>query len=436
MSYRRLNLDTYFSGPDCARAAPLAPRAPALQVLGRGPAPGAPYPLARAATACLVVLGLLFARRPEAFLHPQFFAEDGPIFFMGAYQHPWASIVTPYAGYLHVGLRLVATACSVLDPLWVPTAYLAASTAAVAALVTALFSRRLRLPCPWAFALCLPLVPHTGEVFDTLTNLQWLGALGIVLLLLAPDPDTRGLCALDFGFAAVASVTGVFSIVFAPLFLVRAWRRRSRASAGLLAVVLIGGAVQAYLILHTPWPQAGPPASPAAMLSTFGHRAFLALFVPARAFDGLPRALGLPAAASALGLLGLLAMPGRGSRLRRLLASLAIPLLSAAAIYKVRGSLEILGPLHNGDRYFFVPKVCLLWMLCFHLRRASPLRGTCALLLAVALAATLAGFRFEHWENLDWPRWAQRMRAEPVVAVPINPAGFSFVYARPDGAGR
>src|SRR3954469_13020568 len=52
--------------------------------------------------------GILFARRPDMVLNPQFWAEDGPVFFAQARIHGIAALVEPYAGYFHTVLRLVA----------------------------------------------------------------------------------------------------------------------------------------------------------------------------------------------------------------------------------------------------------------------------------------------------------------------------------------
>lgn len=72
------------------------------------------------ACACLV----LIARRPEAIVAPQFFADDGVIFFQQAFQLPWReSLTTTYAGYYHLLPRLVAEACSTLPPTFAPLSY-------------------------------------------------------------------------------------------------------------------------------------------------------------------------------------------------------------------------------------------------------------------------------------------------------------------------
>src|SRR5258707_11015955 len=52
---------------------------------------------------------LLVLRRPDAITNPQFWAEDGPVFFFGQISHTGLSaLMVPYAGYLLGVPRLVA----------------------------------------------------------------------------------------------------------------------------------------------------------------------------------------------------------------------------------------------------------------------------------------------------------------------------------------
>jgi hypothetical protein len=388
----------------------------------------AAYPLKPALATTAAALLILFMRRPECFRQPQFFAEDGPVFFMGAHRDPLGSILAPYAGYLHVAGRLVASACSGLDPLWVPTAYFAACMAAVAALCLCLFSRRVGLPRPVLLALVIVLIPHTGEVFDNLTNLQWMVALGLIVLLVAGDPSSPAQCSVDLAFALVASLSGVFSVLLAPLFAIRAFLRGTRPAAAVACVVCAGAAVQAREIL-------GDAAAPAAntltaflTLSTFGQRVWMSLLAPPHAVDASP--LWLRACFGIAGAAVLLALCLRSGALRaeRIGLAAVLLLIVAASLFRFRGSIESLGRVENGDRYFFVPKVALAWLLAAQLGGALPLRRLSLALLAAMALNTCLAFRYERWSDLNWAYWADRIDQGERVVVPINPPGFSFVY--------
>lgn len=408
---------------------PLRPEAPA----GVAPEPAAPapaYPAAAAWSTAAAVLLILFLRRPESFIHPQLFAEDGGVFYLDASRDPWGSVAVPYAGYLHLAGRLVAAICSPLDPVLVPVAYFTASVASVAALALALFSRRVGLCRPSLFALSIVLVPHSGEVFDNLTNMHWITSLGLIVLLLARDPETAAQWAFDLAYAGVTSLSGVFSILLAPLFAARAASRWTAASIATACLVAAGAAVQAGEILHHPLPSAPSDTTPLLAMATYGHRVWMGLLAPAALADGAT--VRARAAAGALGLafLAALGLGGGAVRTRRILAAASL-LVVAAAIFKFRGDIADLSVERNGDRYFFVPKVCMMWILLLGPRRPPALRWLCGALLAAVLLNTGLNFRFERWKDFRWPYWVERMAEGNRVEVPLNPEGYTFTYERP-----
>src|SRR5208282_5535350 len=66
----------------------------------------------------LISFGLVASRRPDALFHPQFFAEDGVIFYQQAFNTGWLkALETPVAGYYDTISRLVA-AVSMAFPIW------------------------------------------------------------------------------------------------------------------------------------------------------------------------------------------------------------------------------------------------------------------------------------------------------------------------------
>ena len=105
-----------------------------------------PGQVALSAGAFLLVL---FARRPETFLNPQLWAEDGPIFFVQADEFGAHALTFSWAGYHHFLLRLIAVVSSPLNAQLVPAAYVGISLLVLLAVVLALFSPRLAT-CPRA----------------------------------------------------------------------------------------------------------------------------------------------------------------------------------------------------------------------------------------------------------------------------------------------
>jgi hypothetical protein len=118
----------------------------------------------------------------------------------------------------------------------------------------------------------------------------------------------------------------------------------------------------------------------------------------------------------------------RGPR-RALKAVLGVAALAffAAAIFRCRGDLAALAPGMNGDRYFFLPKLLIVWLVVQELADAERWRRCVgAAAVVVILGATTSAWRYERYTDLHWHHWADRIRAGEAVTVPVNPAGFTF----------
>ena len=203
-----------------------------------------------------MAFGLLL-RRPDSLLRPQFFCEDGIIFFWQAHERGGlAAIFVPYAGYLHLVPRLFAWAGEILPFLWRPAFY---NYGALGFTLVwgALLCRYMRLELRGAeragLALTLVLVPQGGEVFLTLSNLQWIQVPGLAAIILQRPAQTRGLLWAEGIIMLVGSLTGPMAIFLLPLFAVRWWRYRpwTRGELALFLPVVSGAIAQTWFIAHS-----------------------------------------------------------------------------------------------------------------------------------------------------------------------------------------
>lgn len=364
---------------------------------------------------------ILFARRPDMVLNPQFWAEDGPVFFAQARAHGAAALLEPSAGYYHTVLRGVAWIAGHFDPLLAPALFVAAAaflTLYVAALTQ---SPRFALPSSAGYALAIVLVPDAREVLLNLTNLQWILAVGLLAVLLSRDAETGWQRAHDFAAVTALSLTGPFSVAFLPLFAWRALRRRTRFSVLLAAVAAAAAVVQAISIVR-----AGNGVRWMSIACEFiaaipGRRVGSSLLS-----GGLADAhIGLPVAA-AFGVYlvaGLFALAGgRGpARLERLWLACAFVGLLAMALYRCHAELDALY-FGAGSRYFFLPQLIALWLLVAAAKTDGPCvawiaRGA----LAASLAFNLPRLREPPLDDLNWPAFVPRIRAGEAVTVRINP---------------
>jgi len=369
------------------------------------------------------VLLILFLRRPEAFAHPTLWAEDGSLFLAQSETFGLGAFTIPYNGYYHFLQRLIALAVSPIDLRWIPCACLIGAIGVLTGLVLAIFSPRLPVRCRPVMACALVLVPHSGEVHDNLTNVQWFGALGLLLLVIARDPTSPWQRMFDLVTAVILGLTGVYSFLFAPFFAWRWWFRRDPHSGWLAAIVFTCAAVQAGAIYRAdllapePWRVSGSIAR------TLALRTSGSLFLPPSAAHASPTWSLVLLASVMLALIVRNGLAETAFRSARFIYLAAVLLLVAGTLYRFRGDVFVLRQFTDGDRYFFVPKVLLLWLLIWQIPSRGFAAWTARGLCAGSLFATCTAWRFEPYHDYGWAEHVAKLEHTAEVTIPINPSG-------------
>jgi hypothetical protein len=374
---------------------------------------------------------LLVFRRPDLFLNPQFWAEDGVIFFKQMHAEGWRSFFIPYQGYYHLLPRLIAAFTANFDPAFAPAIYCAFSLPLNLAVAAAVFSPRLDLPNRPLFALAVVLVPHSGEIWLNVTNLQWLLAPGILLLLFARDPETPLQWAFDLATLALLALTGPFVVMWLPFFVWRIWRRRgSRASQWMGAIAAFASVIQisAYLQFHNEAGAHGPLLlTQLARLS--GLRLWSALLMPITWPSAVPTIIHFLIGLAGWGTAAFLVLRPPEKRDLRLILIFAGGIIMAAAFYKYRFELKQMSSIRAGDRYFYIPKLLIWWFFLFEVSSLVRWRRRLAItLLTVGLAAGATYYRAPRWIDYHWQNYVADIRAGREVIVPINPPGWQIHF--------
>ncbi|MDZ8108407.1 MAG: hypothetical protein RM338_22665 [Nostoc sp. DedQUE12a] len=169
----------------------------------------------------LLAFILIISRRPDAILNPQFWAEDGTVFYAQAYNNgSLNSLFLPYAGYLHAVPRLTA-AFSMLFPL--KSAPLVFNLIAIIIqilpvnfLISSRFSKLIPNINYRIFISFLYLaLPGCYEIHANITNAQWHIALLIFMALIAQSSRLL-INLLDTILVFIGGLTGPFSIIITP----------------------------------------------------------------------------------------------------------------------------------------------------------------------------------------------------------------------------
>jgi hypothetical protein len=377
------------------------------------------------------VVLILYARRPDAFENPQFWAEDAMFFHADILWGPNA-ILVPYGGYLLLVPRLIAVLASLLDPLVIPATYMLSATLVTLYVCSRTWSPRFPLGSHVGYALAIVTVPDAFEVLVNVANVQWIIACGFVLLLISRDPETPVQRAHDTIAAVLCGLTGPFSVLFAPLFVVRLWQRRSTWSGVLALLVVSAAAIQAYLILENPQPSAaGANVQELHGLATVGNRIggslFLGVWLPASPPLPLGVAIGI---ATLVGSTLLAVRPGVARRERVLMTAAGL-LVLVSGLVRCRDGLPALSASGHASRYFFAYQLVCLWLIV-SLLDSENVRARVGgfLLVSLFLAVNVPRLRERPLQDYRWADYVDRIRAGEEVVVPVNPEGWKIPLSR------
>lgn len=375
----------------------------------------------------LIAVALVALRKSDSLLHPQFWAEDGALFFIEAERYGgWSQLFRPYEGYLHFLPRFIAALATPLPLTVIPGFYAWSALALTGVIAWVLQTPRLTVPGGAFAALALTTVPHTGEIYLNICNLQWITALGLFALTLSSDPTERTTRLGELLFIFSAGLTGPFILLALPLFAWRVFYQRSTWSKTLLlAAIACAAAHVPSLLVHNSeyFPQSWAPLHHAAII---GRRVIATLFLGQISLSEtlcIILCLG--------GFLGLFACL---SRLRTNLPGGlcllgAAVLILAASAYKVRPDLWTMSELVNGDRYFFIPKIILIWLLAALATSTAPrVRPALICLILIPLCANASRFIYPPAPDQNWIAACKVIARGQPVWVPILPAGTNILH--------
>jgi len=386
----------------------------------------------RAWAAVALAAALLVLRKPWALHTPQLYAEDGSIFLLQNEAVGARALLEPYNGYLHLLPRLIAWLASrTADVAWWPAIYNGLAFAIAVGVFARLASERVRLPGkPWLI-LAFVVVASTGETLLSVTNLQWIAAFFLVLQLFVTRPAHAGARALDLGLVVLAGLTGPFALVLLPLFAWRAARERNADNLLVLATVLACALVQAgFLARSELQPEhAGDAFRPGMLLAIIGSRLVLWPIAGAAAVRAWPRwshaLLGVAALAT------LLAWALRRDERRPIRARVvaAFALVTLACLYRARPDTWENDDLVNGDRYFYLSRVLLAWLVIWEFDARPPAVAWLARGVAVLGAVTFAP-RFSEPAPPDyhWRAHCDPIRRGTAARIPTLPEGWTLDY--------
>jgi hypothetical protein len=402
----------------------------------------------------LLACVLLAARRPDAILHAQFWAEDGHVWFADAYNFGgWTALFRTQDGYFQVLPRLAAS-LALLAPLRLAPLVLNLAAIAVRALpVTLLLGARSSAWGSLRYRALLAgiylALPNCREMDAIITSSQWLLTLSAFLLLAASTPRGTAGRLFDILILLFCGLTGPFCVFLTPIALFLAWRRRDRwrwLAAGILAACCL---VQAWgLLIMDPSGRshyAAVGASPALFVRLLAALVYLATLVGsnelARYSNHLLFIFLLCVAIGGTVLVTICLI--KSSVEMRLFLILSAFLFAVSLITPNTGApqgvtgWELLAE-GGGSRYWFFPTLAFAWTLlwCFH-SRIRLLKIVSAPLLLLMCLGMVRDWRHPAFNDMHFAEYAARFEAAPAgtaFTIPENPAGWTVrLVKRPAG---
>jgi hypothetical protein len=359
-------------------------------------------------------IAILFARRPDQFLSPAIFAEDGRVILYHYAERGLASIVEPVNGYQILAAKLIDLTAFKISLAFAPEISVALTVMFTCAIAIAIAQSPTYLPWPFLCALAALLVPSAPENFAVPLYAFWWAGLLLALALLWDT--SRGMTGLRLAFIVLGGLSSPLIVPFAGLMVLRAVVERNRNELVATGVAIAVAAVQVATLRST-----GAMGSALALhwsdIPTAADR-FTGIFVmgPRRWFSQEhPGAI-------VLGFMAVAALVA-WKRLTWPIGLLVLAWLAACAATMLRLPVADLDPVRLGPRYFFYPLIFLTWLMIW-IASISPhvVRLAFAAGFVLALGYVGASFTRRH-EPLNWREHVSACARSEQYALPVHTEG-------------
>jgi hypothetical protein len=392
------------------------------------------------AIAFSVAFLIVCSRRPDAILNAQFYAEDGRVWWLDAYNLGLHSLFMPQGGYLNTLSRIVALIALLFPLSLAPLVMnLCAIVAQILPVNIFLSSRFSGIPIKTRLlgSLMYLAIPNAAEIHATITNVQGHLALAACLVLLARPASGWGGRIFDGAVLVLTTVSSPLGVLLVPVAAALWWKRRQRWSAYYLALLIPGAlaAVPIALLSHQR-PNAPIGATFSRFAAILGRQVFLSSLLGRNTQDWLLELHNLhlvEGIATVAGLAVLLYALRYGQTELRLFILFAYAGFALCLVSPLAGSpdhphwdwLCIPGV---GNRYYFLPMLAflasLVWMAT---RRASPrlLRNFAVVLLLLFPIGVYQDWNYPPFNDLDFSYHAAEFEQAPAgtkIVIPINPS--------------
>lgn len=391
--------------------------------------------------AALAAFGITVSHRPDSILNPQFWAEDGKMWFAQAYNNGILySLFTTEAGYFQTISRLVAAAAQFVPFAYAPFVFNFAAISVKVLVANFILSSRLATAVPniWARAILAFIylaLPHSYETTANLTNAQWHLALLSFLILISSPSEKPAWKIFDMAMVALSAFSGPFCILLLPIAAIKYLKTWEKRVLPLASILLIGAVVQVSCLLLIGRPLKEPLGAELGLFFRIvgGHLFFDAIFGD-KNYGRIIRfgwwndiwAFIVFAAGFSAGVYSFI----RAKLELRLLLIFAGLVVTAALISPVISrdvpQWTVMWPETGGSRYWMIPIFAFLTSI-FAIavdREIKAPRFAAAFVLMLSIIGIVSDWSHPQFADLDFRSHVTRFESASsgeTVVIPINP---------------
>ncbi len=393
---------------------------------------------------------LVVARRPDVITHPQFFAEDGTIFYADAYKLGWLhSLFLPHAGYLDVFIRIVAALAVQIPfryaPLFLNLVGIVAQVLPVNFLASSRCAALGALPTRLLLGLAYLAMPNSRELDVVITNSVWHLALLALLVVVASPPSSRSGQFGDLSILALSCLSGPYCVLLAPVALAMWWFRKSRWRLILAGVTVAIALLQLWTLQNAPPDirfKAPLGASLQLLIDMVAGHVYLAAISGQKDYLAMYGFTFLCVIATAG--TGLLVYVLLKARLEFKLCLVYCLLIFAASlesplVSRTVPQWPILASAY-GIRYWFFPMLALVWSLIWCSVSANmPVKVLSIVVLVFMLRGVTRDWKYPPFPDSNFSKAASEFEAAApgaLVEIPLYPDGWTLRLTKQDASCR
>jgi hypothetical protein len=411
-----------------------------------------------------LILALLILRRPDSVTNPQFWAEDGNLYFQGQILYGLKkSIMSPYNGYLSVLSRIIAWLASFLPVYPAPLIYTLAGSAIDAICCSIFFLPMFRhiVRSDWIrMAVCIlsAATPKAEELIGNVVNIQWYLLLPALLLLFRPVPRANSIWTVKLLKAAAWGLLGllftltnpvlILAVPFCVWNIVKSWRTDRIYELA----ILVGLTIQMYIFVaakQAPSDLLGHlNVLAAAVVFGFVYRCVVGLVLGYNFtfWAAMSHSLIVPVGAMIATAVLIGCVLWKGDRKARWKVAILL-YVAAASLAVTLGGRNFYAPFASlreftglgWERYLLLAGsvfICLIAVSIETLFRKIPASDALLLLVLIFGIGTVRNYRIPAFDDMNWANSARliqdkldhhRIGVPPQVRAPIRPSGWFII---------